>query len=300
MDNNIKTKGRILVGVVSSVKDEDPRTKNLHYRKIRVRIPQFDGPVYPQELPEGLDKKVYWTPEENLSWLPVCLPLGSFNADVSSLFKINEMVYVTYTDDSYRSPLIIGTTGSLIDNSLLSTPRGFRVSTGTDGQPPLYGRESSGEDFKLKEGESFVLPVESYIITSRYELRGEYFHYGVDFAADLGTKISAIFDGVVVNTTGNVFEDNSGNTEKVSTSSYDSYGNCITLQHISGDTVFYTRYAHLFHVSVSEGQEVKKGNVIGLMGSTGNSTGPHLHFEILNGGTVASRNSVNPADYLDI
>ena len=62
----------------------------------------------------------------------------------------------------------------------------------------------------------------------------------------------------------------------------DGYGNYVTMDH--GDGI-QTRYGHMSAVAVSSGQSVKAGEIIGFVGSTGNSTGPHLHFEIIVNGT---------------
>lgn len=90
------------------------------------------------------------------------------------------------------------------------------------------------------------------------------FHAGLDFAADRGTKVYATADGTV--------------TE----SGWESgYGNCIDINHGFG---YITRYAHLNRCLVKKGQQVKRGDLIGEVGSTGKSTGSHLHYEVrLNG-----------------
>lgn len=90
------------------------------------------------------------------------------------------------------------------------------------------------------------------------------FHGGVDFKAHVGMKIFAAMDGVVS------FSGKKGR-----------YGNLVKLSHGDG---FETRYAHLSKLKVKNGQKVKKGDLIALAGSTGRSTGPHLHFELLRNG----------------
>lgn len=89
------------------------------------------------------------------------------------------------------------------------------------------------------------------------------FHSGVDLGYDYGTSIPALFDGVVVN---------SGNFD-------DGYGNQIFLYHPQLDC--YTRYAHCSTLYVSAGEQVSAGQIIALVGSTGRSTGPHLHLEYI-------------------
>lgn len=86
------------------------------------------------------------------------------------------------------------------------------------------------------------------------------FHTGIDYACPTGTQILASEAGTVV------FAgwDNTG------------YGNCVIIQHSDGNA---TLYAHLSQIYVKVGQKVSRSQVIGLSGSTGNSTGSHLHFE---------------------
>jgi len=98
-------------------------------------------------------------------------------------------------------------------------------------------------------------------------------HHGVDLVAAAGTPVMAAARGVVV-WRGNKL----------------GYGNCIVIRH---GTHLSTIYGHLSHIGVDTGQSVSKGEVIGLSGSTGFSTGPHLHFEVRNNGTP-----VNPLSLL--
>ncbi|AUS97461.1 hypothetical protein CDQ84_06535 [Clostridium thermosuccinogenes] len=100
------------------------------------------------------------------------------------------------------------------------------------------------------------------------------FHTGLDIAADYGADIKASASGKVIM---------AGRTEV--------YGNTIEIDHGHGITTF---YGHASRLLVKEGQTVKKGEVIAKVGSTGRSTGSHLHFEIrING------NAVDPLEYLD-
>ncbi len=113
-------------------------------------------------------------------------------------------------------------------------------------------------------------------VTSPYGLRwgGSDFHPGIDIANDMGTPIVATADGVV-----SVAGWNSG-----------GYGNMVDINHGGG---IMTRYGHAMQIVVSPGQHVKRGQVIAYMGSTGFSTGPHVHYEVrING------QAVNPITYL--
>jgi murein DD-endopeptidase MepM/ murein hydrolase activator NlpD len=104
-------------------------------------------------------------------------------------------------------------------------------------------------------------------------------HGGLDLANASGTPIYAASDGTVT-----------AEKRMMINGSYYAYGQYIVIGH---NARWSTLYGHLQSFAVSEGQEVKRGQVIGYMGSTGWSTGPHLHFEIWD---YSSR--VNPLSYL--
>lgn len=123
-------------------------------------------------------------------------------------------------------------------------------------------------------------PIQSGYYSSNYGYRidpftGRHaFHEGVDFTVGAGTPVQAAAGGVVI-------------YSQFHTS---GYGNLIEVDHGNG---MVSRYAHLSRALVREGDIVLKGQKIGLVGSTGRSTGPHLHFEIRIGGAPQ-----NPANYL--
>jgi murein DD-endopeptidase MepM/ murein hydrolase activator NlpD len=94
-----------------------------------------------------------------------------------------------------------------------------------------------------------------------------HFHTGLDLAVPLGTPVFAAADGLVVEA--QAMTDGSGNLV--------GYGNYIIIQHATG---LETLYGHLLTILVKPGQVVQRGQLIGLVGSTGNSTGPHTHFEV--------------------
>ena len=101
----------------------------------------------------------------------------------------------------------------------------------------------------------------------------ECFHYGVDIAGEEGATVSCFADGTV----GTVGESN-------------ILGNYVTVNHEGG---FSTLYAHCSAITVSAGQSVRKGDEVARVGSTGNATGPHLHFEVHDGGQY-----LNPIYYV--
>jgi murein DD-endopeptidase MepM/ murein hydrolase activator NlpD len=121
------------------------------------------------------------------------------------------------------------------------------------------------QDYGLSTG--FIWPANG-VFTSGYGWRWGRIHGGIDIAAPVGTPILAAASGVVDYATWND----------------GGYGNMIDIRHADGTI---TRYAHMNELYVKEGQTVSQGQTIGAMGSTGFSTGPHLHFEIRpNGGSA--------------
>ncbi|MBR3133611.1 MAG: peptidoglycan DD-metalloendopeptidase family protein [Clostridia bacterium] len=136
---------------------------------------------------------------------------------------------------------------------------------------------SSSEEIDAGEVNSsfsgmFIEPV-SGTLTSPYGYRGSGFHTGLDIATSSGTPIGAAAAGTVV------FAGWSG-----------GYGNLVKIDHGNG---YQTYYAHCSAIYVSVGQSVSAGETISAVGSTGNSTGPHLHFEIRIGGET-----VNPQSFV--
>ncbi|MFI1933594.1 peptidoglycan DD-metalloendopeptidase family protein [Streptomyces sp. NPDC020330] len=129
-------------------------------------------------------------------------------------------------------------------------------------------------------GSGWSAPLANANVTTQYRASGASwssgYHTGSDFQAASGTPVLAIGPGTVVSA------GNSG-----------SYGNEVVIQHEDG---MYSQYAHQSSLNVSVGQTVTGGQQIGLSGSTGNSTGPHLHFEVRTGPSYGS--DVDPIAYL--
>ena len=124
-----------------------------------------------------------------------------------------------------------------------------------------------------------VHPVERLAFTSNFGIRSDPFrhtaamHSGVDIPGPVGTPVYATADGVV------------GRAERAG-----GYGNLVELEHGKGIA---TRYGHLSKILVAPGAHVHRGDLIALMGSTGRSTGSHLHYEVRIDG-----HAVNPAPFL--
>lgn len=124
-----------------------------------------------------------------------------------------------------------------------------------------------------------IWPVDTRAITSGFGLRRDpfngslLFHSGLDFGAPANSPVYAAAEGTVA-----------------SVGSDSSHGNNIVINHTNG---YKTWYMHMNEFKVKQGDSVKKGQEIGLVGSTGRSTGPHLHYEVIKNGS-----SVDPYPYL--
>lgn len=138
------------------------------------------------------------------------------------------------------------------------------------------GGSSSGGSISSK---GFIRPVTSGRITATMYYSSGKYHGAVDFGVSTGTPVYAAADGIVVTSTWG---------------GSDSYGYYIKIKHYNG---LYTLYAHGSSLVAKVGQEVNQGDLIMYSGNTGNSTGPHLHFEVRKSPGGYS-NRVNPLNYL--
>nr|WSY52780.1 M23 family metallopeptidase [Streptomyces sp. NBC_00886] len=135
-----------------------------------------------------------------------------------------------------------------------------------------------------KTAASWVDPVKKYRLSAAFAQAGSMWqstHSGQDFAVASGTEVVAAHGGTVVKAGGNGAGDGA------------AYGNAIVIKHGSG---IYSQYAHLSRIDVKVGQVVGTGQHIARSGSTGNSTGPHLHFEIRTTANYGS--AIDPVAFL--
>ncbi len=126
----------------------------------------------------------------------------------------------------------------------------------------------------IPAGSGYYIRPTSGRVTSNFGPRSLGYHYGIDYGAPTGTPIVASASGTVIKTTCG-----------------SGYGNCLIIGHDNGTR---TLYAHASVLYVSTGTQVKQGQKIAAVGSTGRSTGPHLHFEIIK----SNGQKLNPAQYV--
>ncbi|MFE2300721.1 M23 family metallopeptidase [Streptomyces sp. NPDC059445] len=135
-----------------------------------------------------------------------------------------------------------------------------------------------------KKAASWVDPVAKYSLSASFNQAGGMWahkHSGQDFAVPQGTNVMAAHGGTVVKAGPNGAGDGP------------AYGNAIVIKHANGT---YSQYAHLSRIDVRIGQVVSTGQHIALSGNTGNSSGPHLHFEIRTTPNYGS--AINPVAFL--
>ena len=145
----------------------------------------------------------------------------------------------------------------------------------TPGRPPTVSFARLQRKERPKPVAHWVNPLPEASVTSCFGLRWGRLHAGVDLAAPDGTRIRAAGAGVIV-----------------AAGPADGYGNAVLIDHGNG---FLTHYGHMSAITVTVGQKVTAGQQIGNEGSTGHSTGPHLHFEVHAG---YYKNPIEPTQWM--
>ncbi|MGC9542379.1 M23 family metallopeptidase [Streptomyces sp. UG1] len=156
------------------------------------------------------------------------------------------------------------------------------VSTAVQAQ--AAAKKAPAKKAPAKKAVSWVKPVKKYTKSASFAQAGGMWqstHSGQDFAVPSGTQVVAAHGGTVVKAGGNGAGDGP------------AYGNAIVIKHGNGT---YSQYAHLSRIDVKVGQVVKTGQNIAKSGNTGNSSGPHLHFEIRKTANYGS--AIDPVAFL--
>jgi murein DD-endopeptidase MepM/ murein hydrolase activator NlpD len=181
----------------------------------------------------------------------------------------------THTSDHSRAETVLAADSATMNGGPISTSaRGMQmvavqpaanvaVHNAELAKGLAFAQERAEREARLQQP-LFVMPTKG-IFTSGFGYRWGVLHAGIDLANSIGTPIRAVSDGVVID---------AGPTA--------GYGMWVKLRHADGTV---TLYGHVNTTLVSVGQRVMAGDQIATMGNRGNSTGPHLHFEVLLGGT---------------
>ncbi len=197
-------------------------------------------------------------------------------------FSANQAAKSLQLDGQKQQDIRVRSTQTVIKNGVATAPlgtdaaslRSFQEQNVSPALPPLGGVDNYLPKPTSISAQGLIWPARGKL-TSGYGWRWGRMHKGVDIAAPIGTPVMAAAPGVVVKAGWN----NGG------------YGNMIDIQHPDGTL---TRYAHNKRLLVHTGEAVQQGQQISEMGSTGFSTGPHLHFEV----HPMGKKAVNPIAYL--
>lgn len=138
-----------------------------------------------------------------------------------------------------------------------------------------YDKELQGPEISSA---GYKVPIRNYTISSQYGNRGSEFHRGLDMAARQGEPIHAVKSGTVIKA-----------------EYHNSWGNVVAIQHEDGSTAL---YAHQQQYAVKVGDKVSQSQLIGYVGSTGNSTGSHLHFELCRDNSLDQGMLIDPQTVL--
>jgi murein DD-endopeptidase MepM/ murein hydrolase activator NlpD len=180
-------------------------------------------------------------------------------------------VLKTFQDAGQHSEIAV--LGVLHKSGIAATPG--PPPAGTAAQPKKHAPPQPLTAVPEQYAGSLRWPLDAYIVSSEFGDRWGKMHKGMDMAADVGEPVYAIAAGEVI----------------YAGDGLRGYGNVVILRH---DRKTSSLYAHNSELKVKQGDQVAQGTLIALLGSTGHSTGPHVHFEIRDGDTAVNPRTVLP------
>lgn len=192
----------------------------------------------------------------------------AWDVDFTSSIQEGDQFSLVF-ENKYRNGEFAGT-GDLLAARFVNNGDEFFTYLVKDsqGKNKYYNEDGEAtERLLLKTPLSYKRISSGFSLSRKHPILGTFkTHRAIDFAADTGTPIETVGDGTVVYSGWN-----------------GAYGNFVKIDHGQG---FATAYAHLSKIYVSKGSKVKQGDLIGAVGSTGRSTGPHLHYEMYKNGAL--------------
>ena len=212
------------------------------------------------------------------------LPQKEYRLTGTSLQSVKEIVpyydscNTVYDDSLYQGEIVVtqeGTAGKQETTALITYLNGHAVSEEIIDSRVITPAIAREVHVGTKERPDFLIPVDDYVITSYVGPRWGRTHNGIDLAVNVGTPVKSSTAGTVIQSGWNGV-----------------YGISVYVDCGDGMVI---RYGHLSETSVEVGQTVAQGDLLGLSGNTGNSTGPHLHFEMRVNDEV-----VDPLEYVKL
>ncbi|WP_245531071.1 M23 family metallopeptidase [Belliella baltica] len=253
-----KTHAQIFPKIIKKPKEQPQIVNNPLLRDIRL----FDSQKYLQNITRQTDSllyKDYVNLNKRLSIVSEDT-LSLIWAPTNQLVKVSEQIQIDsiwITAFEYYSSW-----DSQKINIYDFNPKGFKDTVYVKLYDQFFGTK-------------WALPLDQTKITSEFGFRRYRWHHGTDLKLNTGDPIYSTFDGIV----------------RIKSYDRNGYGYYVVVRHKNG---LETLYGHMSKILVEVGQEVKSGDVLGLGGSTGRSTGPHLHFEVRYQGL-----SINPTQLFD-
>lgn len=253
---------------------ETPTVENLTEENIRLRSRIKEQRQEMQNVINRLDYSMSvmrTIQQRDSNFYRVVMQMDSISADVISPDRLKEegVKRLKKVNDSKLAERLMVRLDSL-DDALIRQSASF---------VELINKARENKDKMRRIPSIMPLHTKDYTLASGYGKRIDpmydipQFHEGLDFAANVGTPVYATADGEI----SVVATDKSG------------YGNYVDIEH---GFDYMTRYGHMSKILVKQGQTVKRGEMIGYVGSSGKSTGPHLHYEVRLKGEA-----MNPVDY---
>lgn len=226
----------------------------------------------------NLSRKAALDAGQKLKILPVTgllhkIQNGDSIARISDIYDVPQELIRYQNDIDSDKELKVGKE-IIVPNGIPPQPVSSKSSSGKKSSAPSAGYQDAPDGSAPETGGTFIWPAKCRVITRGFNPGIS--HWGLDCANSQGTPVYAADGGVVI---------------KASVGTWGGgYGNHVIIDHGNG---IKTIYGHLYSVGVQEGQHVGRGEGIGLMGTTGRSTGPHLHFEV-----IVNGKKTNPMKYL--
>ena len=242
----------------------------------------YDYSEQPNEEPQPILPKNIKKPDRTFNYLISQIAVCAIALGIVLVLKVFGGYYYGYAkavfDTCFNQPInkaqVLGRNDACAVVAAQSTIYGMGGESADDTVKHISSIDelSRDESSSIKSVNSMILPVDSHTVTCEYGDRihpitgKKSFHTGLDIGEDMGKNIYAVLDGTVKKTV----EDDP------------DYGNYIIVSHSQG---VQTMYAHCSKLTAKKGERVKRGDVIAYVGTTGLSTGPHLHFEVRINGT---------------
>ncbi len=197
-----------------------------------------------------------------------------YQTDVYSISKLNNIKNINSINEGQQLT-IYADIKIATQNNNRSNVNKFNIKK-NDTKKLLESKKKSNQNLKknFSKNSKFIWPVKGKLISKYGKSSDGFFNDGININTKLNQEVGASNDGIIIY---------SGNE-------IPGYGNLVLIKHSQN---WITAYAHLGKVSIEKGDKVKKGQIIGLVGKTGNVGKPQLHFEIRKG-----KEAVNPLNYL--